>query len=310
MNKTTPQQLQRAADLLRVGLAGTLRDVELATHDGTRKHLDAIDYAGQPAGFAHAPGEVVNYVENHDNLTLFDANALKLPRGTPASERARVQLLALATVATSQGIAYFHAGGELLRSKSLDRNSFNSGDAFNRIDWSGQGNGFGLGLPPAEDNAASWDVMRDVLADTSVPPSPADIAWTRAAFLDLLRIRASTPALRLADADAVRTRLHFAPAGADADGRVVGAWIDAPPAGAAGAAAGRVAYFLNAGTEPAEVVVPELAGQPFALHPVQAAAGAADDRPRREGRYDAATGTFRVPARTLIVYTAAATAHD
>ncbi len=300
-NKTTPYQLQRAADLLRVGLAGTLRDVELVTYDGSTKRLDAIDYAGQPAGYAHAPGEVVNYVENHDNLTLFDANALKLPAGTPAAERARVQVLALATVAFSQGIAYFHAGAEILRSKSLDRNSFNSGDAFNRIDWSLAGNGFGTGLPPAEDNGSSWEVMRAVLADPSVPPSPAEIGWTRDAFLDLLRIRSASPLLRLADAAEVRRRLHFAPAGPEADGTVVGAWLDGE--GLAGAGARRLAYFINAGATAATVRVPALAGLSFELHPVHTADEAADLRPRT-ARYDAADGAFRVPARTAVVFVA------
>ena len=35
--------------------------------------------------------------------------------------------LASALVAFSQGIAFFHAGDEILRSKSLDRDSYNSG---------------------------------------------------------------------------------------------------------------------------------------------------------------------------------------
>ena len=94
-----------------------------------------IDYKGQPAGYASQPGEVVNYVENHDNPTLWDVDALKLPAGTSAEDRARVQLLGAAFIAFSQGIAYFHAGIDVLRSKSLDRNSFDSGDWFNRIDW-------------------------------------------------------------------------------------------------------------------------------------------------------------------------------
>lgn len=32
----------------------------------------------------------------------------------------------------SQGIPFFHAGDEMLRSKSIDRDSYNSGDWFNR----------------------------------------------------------------------------------------------------------------------------------------------------------------------------------
>ena len=46
-------------------------------------------------------------------------------------------------------MAYFHAGIDTLRSKSLDRNSFNSGDWFNPLDWTATDNGFGRGLPPA-----------------------------------------------------------------------------------------------------------------------------------------------------------------
>lgn len=41
--------------------------------------------------------------------------------------RVRRIWLAEALVAFSQGIAFFHAGDEILRSKSLDRDSYNSG---------------------------------------------------------------------------------------------------------------------------------------------------------------------------------------
>ena len=89
----SPQELLAAADLIRVGLAGSLRGFELTTWTGEKKRLAQIDYAGQPAGFASEPGEVVNYTENHDNQTLFDVNALKLPLATGREDRARVQML-------------------------------------------------------------------------------------------------------------------------------------------------------------------------------------------------------------------------
>lgn len=201
--------LQRSATLQRIGMTGSLRSMPIPLFDGRLVAAEQIDYAGQPAGHVREPGEVVNYVENHDNPTLFDINLLKLPADTPSRERARVQILALATVAFSQGIAYFHAGGELLRSKSLDRNSFNSGDAFNRIDWSGQSNHFGLGLPPGEDDDTLRSVLLERMRDPVQQPSTDDIAWTRDAFLDLLRIRASTPALRLRSAEEIRRRVYF-----------------------------------------------------------------------------------------------------
>lgn len=47
------------------------------------------------------------------------------------------------------------------------------------------------------------------LRDPRLRPSAEDIAWTRDAFLDLLRIRSSTPAFRLRSAEEIRRRLYF-----------------------------------------------------------------------------------------------------
>ncbi len=44
-------------------------------------------------------------------------------------------------------------------------------------------------------------------------PMPGDIAWTRDAFRDLLRIRASTPLFHLATADEIRRRISFPASG-------------------------------------------------------------------------------------------------
>ena len=208
-DKANLSDLQQAASLLRIGLSGSLRSMPIPLYDGSLAPAEQINYAGQPAGYVSEPGDVVNYVENHDNPTLFDINALKLPLDTSSHDRARVQILALATVALSQGVAYFHAGAELLRSKSLDRNSFNSGDAFNRIDWSGQTNHFGIGLPPSEGEDSLTTELVERLRNPRLRPSAEDIAWTRDAFLDLLRIRASTPALRLRSAEEIRRRIYF-----------------------------------------------------------------------------------------------------
>ena len=124
-----------------------------------------MDYNGQPTGYTTDPQEVVNYVEAHDNETLYDALVYKLPTDTPMAERIRMQTLALSTTALSQGVSFWHAGGEILRSKSLDRNSYDSGDWFNVLDYSYQTNGFGRGLPPRRDNEAKWPYMRPLLAE-------------------------------------------------------------------------------------------------------------------------------------------------
>jgi pullulanase len=289
----------RLADLLRIGLAGTLRDFTLTTAQGQTRRLDEIDYAGQLAGYANQPGEVVNYVENHDNQTLFDNNALKLPPGTSGHERARVQVLAMAINLFSQGVAYFHAGIDTLRSKSLDRNSYDSGDWFNRIDWSYRTNHFGTGLPPEGDNRGSWPQFQPLLANAArIAPAPADIAFARDAFRDLLAVRASTPLFRLADAAEVRQRLTFPNSGPTQNPAVLVGLLDGE--GRADARFNAVLYLVNAAVGQQVLTLPELQRAGWRLHPVQAAKTAADPRPRQM-RLDAARGRITVPGRTALV---------
>ena len=291
-------ELLHAADLARAGLAGTLRDYRMQFADGRIATLDQLDYKGQPAGYARQPGEVVNYVENHDNPTLWDIHALKLPQGTTSEERARVQLLGAAFVAFSQGVTYFHAGMDLLRSKSLDRNSFDSGDWFNRLDWSGIDNGFGAGLPPQRDNGKDWALLRPVLRNANARPSPADIAWMRDAFRDLLRIRASTPLFRLASADDIAQRLAFRNTGPAQNPLVIVGRLDG--AGMAGPYR-EVLYLLNVSPETQVLTLPEEIGKAYVLHPVQSSASATDVR-ARQARYRARDGRIEVPARTAVVF--------
>jgi pullulanase/glycogen debranching enzyme len=73
------EDLLRAADMVRAGLAGSIRSYPLQTFDDKTVPLEAIDYGGQPAAYASEPSEVVNYVENHDNQTLYDIDVFKLP---------------------------------------------------------------------------------------------------------------------------------------------------------------------------------------------------------------------------------------
>ena len=296
----TREALLRAADLVRVGLAGTLADVRLRTFDGRDSKLSAIDYEGQPAGYAAQPREVVNYVENHDNPTLFDVNALKLSRDTSSEDRARVQLLGAAVVAFSQGIAYYHAGIDVLRSKSLDRNSFDSGDWFNRLDWTYTDNGFGAGLPPAAEGAKDWPLLAPVLVNGDIKPAPRDIAWMRDAFRDLLRIRASSTLFRLRSADDVQARLRFHDTGPEQNPVLIAVELDG--AGYPDARFARVLYLVNASPQAQSLVIPDAAGTPYVLHPVHRAADAADARPRELAHFDAATGRFQVPPRTAVVY--------
>ena len=294
--------LLKAADLIRVGLAGSVRAYPMQTFDGQTRRLEQIVYGGnQPAGYASQPGEAVNYVENHDNQTLYDINALKLPVNTSAAERARVQVLGMAINAFSQGVAYYHAGIDILRSKSLDRNSFNSGDWFNRLDWTYRDNFFGTGLPPADDNARDWPLFKPLLANAALKPAPADIAFARDAFRDLLSIRTSTTLLRLRTSDDIVKRLRFFNTGPGQVPTVLAAWIDGR--GYPGARFGGLTYLVNVDKTAQTVKEETLRGKRLRLHPVHVAKGAADKR-AAQARFDSASGTFTIPARTAVVFVA------
>ncbi|WP_296001293.1 pullulanase-type alpha-1,6-glucosidase [Rugamonas sp.] len=292
--------LLHASDMVKVGLAGSIRDYALTTWRGERHTLADIDYGGQPAGYASEPGEVVNYVENHDNQTLFDIDVFKLPPSTSGAERARVQMLGAAINAFSQGVAYFHAGFDILRSKSLDRNSFESGDWFNRIDWSYQDNYYGSGAPPAADNGKDYALIKPLLRDAAIKPAPADIAFARDAFRDLLAIRRSSTLFRLRSAADIRQRLRFYNTGPEQVPTVIVAHLDG--VGYAGANFKSLTYLINVDKVAHSVTVAEEKNRDYHLHPVQASAGAADQRPAQQARYDAASGGYTVPPRSTVVF--------
>ncbi|MBD3146715.1 pullulanase-type alpha-1,6-glucosidase [Microbispora camponoti] len=295
-------RLAHYEDLVKLGLAGNLRDFTFTGSSGTPVKGSEVDYNGGPAGYAAVPGDTVTYVDAHDNETLFDALVFKLPKDTPMADRVRMQSLSLATVLLGQGTAFVHAGSERLRSKSLDRNSYDSGDWFNRLLWdcrpkgpeSAQGNGFGGGLPPAKDNEARWPYARPLLADPALRPGCAAIRAARARFGELLRIRRSSPAFSLGSAAEIGRRVSFPPSGAPG---VIVMRIDATGVDPANKA---IYVVFNATGKTAAPTVPALKGARVALHPVQAAS---DDPVVRQASADPATGTLAVPARTVAVFT-------
>jgi hypothetical protein len=294
----TRNDLMLQGDIVRAGLAGAIRGYTMTLRDGSTKRLEEFFvYPNQPAGYVTQPSEVVNYAENHDNQTLFDNHAYKLPVATSREDRARVQILSAALTMFSQGIAYFHAGVDTLRSKSFDRNSYDSGDWFNRIDWSYQDNYFATGLPPSWDNGSNWGVMQPLLSDARIKPTGDEIAWTRDAFRDLLKIRSSSTLLRLRTAADIRARLRFHNLGSAQLPTVLVGHVDG--AGYAGANFGELAYFINTGLSDETVPVPALAGKAFELHPVHASG---TDRRAASASYAAGTGSFTIPARTAVVF--------
>ena len=101
---------------------------------------DALEacFMGVPY-WASSPDQCVNYVSCHDNHTLFDRITLAVPYASRET-RIRMNNLAAAFCMLSQGIPFFQAGEEMLRSKprkdgKLESNSYKSPDSVNSLKW-------------------------------------------------------------------------------------------------------------------------------------------------------------------------------
>ncbi|MER7110651.1 pullulanase-type alpha-1,6-glucosidase [Streptomyces sp. NPDC000229] len=276
-------------DLIKVGLSGNLASYSFTDSRGRTVKGSQVDYNGAPAGYAAAPGDALAYADAHDNETLYDALAFKLPADTSPDDRARMQVLAMATAVLSQGPALSQAGSDLLRSKSLDRNSYDSGDWFNVLNWDCRaGNGFGRGLPPAADNKDKWPFGKPLLSSPSLTVGCPQITGASAAYQDLLKLRTTEKAFSLSTAGEVQAALSFPLSGKDETPGVITMRL------------GDLVVVFNATPTEQAQTVPALSGEGYALHPVQAKGS---DATVKASSYEAATGTFTVPARTVAVFT-------
>ncbi|GAA4681627.1 pullulanase-type alpha-1,6-glucosidase [Streptomyces chumphonensis] len=281
-------RLLQYQDLIKVGLTGNLADYRFTDSSGRAVTGAEVDYNGSPAGYADAPGDALAYADAHDNETLYDALTFKLPTDTSAADRARMQVLAMATAALSQGPALSQAGSDLLRSKSLDRNSYNSGDWFNVINWDcSAGNGFARGLPPAWDNEDKWPFARPLLTLPQANPGCAEIEGASAAYRDLLTIRSSEDAFSLTDAAEVQRALSFPLSGQGETPGVITMRLD------------DLVVVFNATPQSQEQRLTDTAGKQYALHEAQATGS---DETVRSASHARDTGTFTVPARTVAVF--------
>ncbi len=76
----------------------------------------------------------INYVECHDNMTLFDKLKACCPDDTNAEIIKRINMINVA-VLTADGIPFVHAGQEIGLSKGGLDNTYNSGDRLNGFDY-------------------------------------------------------------------------------------------------------------------------------------------------------------------------------
>ncbi|OQY30199.1 MAG: type I pullulanase [Candidatus Cloacimonetes bacterium 4572_55] len=92
---------------------------------------------GSIHSFAQRPLESVNYMECHDNRTLWDQLHYLTQGQTDIDARDIVQMVKLGAVIifTSQGVPFIQMGQEMLRTKHDVENSYNAPDSVNQIEW-------------------------------------------------------------------------------------------------------------------------------------------------------------------------------
>jgi pullulanase len=296
--------LLQSADWIRAGLAGNLRDYAFQTYTGQIQRASQIDYDGQFAGYTASPLESVNYCSAHDNQTLFDAVQLKsaLPGSTSSggddmAMRARRQVLAMSLIALGQGIPFFHAGDDLLRSKDMDNNSYDSGDWFNKIDFTYQSANWGIGLPVASQNQSNWPLTQPLLADPALTPTQVNIDHSRRAFLEFLHIRQSSRLFRMEPLDEVQRNLTFLNTGVNQKPGLIVMKLDAN-GGLYGPYTHIVAVF-NATIGAIQFQDDSLKQLGLRLHPVQVESS---DALVQQATADNKTGTLGIPALTTAVF--------
>jgi len=279
-------RLMDYADLIRASLAGNLKNYILQRANGESHPV---------GGYAFDPQENVVYVAAHDNETLWDIIQIKAAAWASLEERVRMNTLALSLVAFCQGVPFFHAGDDLLRSKSLDRNSYDSGDWFNKIDWTYNDNNWGVGLPA--EGRDKWDLFRPLLANPALKPGKGQITFSAQVFREYLRIRRSSPLFRLRTAEQVEQVVSFLNTGPQQiPGLIILRLTDSE---GLDPLYKQVLVLFNASLQTAWFEAVELRGFRFELHPVQAAS--ADELIRRAD-FDTSKGRFSVPGLSAAVF--------
>jgi pullulanase len=290
-------ELFRLTDLVRLGLAGNIGDYEIVDASGTRKPGREVDYFGMPGAFGAQPEDTIQYIGVHDDPDWFDALNLKLSSAVPRADRVRMHRLGLSIVALSQGVPFFMAGDEILRSKSADRNSYNSGDWFNRIDWTRKSNNWGVGLPPAQGNQDDWAIIGPALADPNLKPGARDIEGTYRHLLEMLAIRKTSGLFRLRTADDIKKSVTFYNVGPSQTPGLIVERIEKHQGFCFPAS--EAVVLVNATPQAQTFSDPAFVKQPLVLHPIQALS---QDPVVRTSRFQKQTGTFTIPARTTAVF--------
>ncbi|HEX2991788.1 MAG TPA: alpha-1,6-glucosidase domain-containing protein, partial [Anaerolineales bacterium] len=229
------------------------------------------------------------------NQTLFDAIQVKAPAKATIADRVRMNNLAVSIVMFSQGVPFFHAGDDILRSKSFNPNSYNSGDWYNRLDWTYESNNWGSGLPI--EGTGQWDIYQPLLADPTLAPAKTDIEAASAVFREFLQIRKNSKLFRLETAEQIESVVSFYNNGPEQiPGLIVMRLMDSENIDPVHE---EIVVLFNANPEPVTFGDPAFAGKIFTLNLIQQGSS---DPLVRDSTFDSASGTFTIPARTTAVF--------
>jgi pullulanase len=289
-----------AQDKVKMSLAGTLTGYILKDFNGIASTTSSI------GGYATDPADIINYVSKHDNETLWDQFNYVLPADLTLAQRVRAQNIGATLPLMAQGIPFLQIGGDFLRSKSMDRNTYDSGDWFSYVDFTMATNNWNVGLPLAQDNQGRWEEIGQFMNSPERAASMTEIEFASEVFNELLSIRSTSALFRLTTGADIIDRIGFHNIGKrQTQGLIVMSIDDGVSADAEMPRADldpmvdAVVVVINSSYEEQSHTVPTAAG--FTLH---ATLMSSIDPTVRGAMFTAGEGegTFTVPALTTAVF--------
>ncbi|HHY72630.1 MAG TPA: type I pullulanase [Bacillus bacterium] len=142
-NATKMPRIAHFNDVFRNTVKGSIFDLlDQGFISGDTKGVESLKYlfagsirlSNDVKGMFSSPAQSVNYVECHDNHTLWDKLAICNADESVEIRRKR-HYLAIAIALLSQGIPFLHSGMEFFRTKYGEGNSYNQPDKINQLDW-------------------------------------------------------------------------------------------------------------------------------------------------------------------------------
>ena len=130
------------SDTIRDGLKGSVFSTSERGYVSGASNLEKVIencFVGLAGTWCTTPAQAVNYASCHDNNTLYDRLQLSNPDASQ-EELIKMNNLSAAVYMTAQGIPFFQAGEEMLRTKetslgTFNENSYNASDEVNNIKW-------------------------------------------------------------------------------------------------------------------------------------------------------------------------------